>query len=879
MPEEPEDDKTQSSMFLTEGSVISHYRIIEKIGAGGMGEVYLAEDTNLNRRVALKFLPERLKSEEDIRHRFQREVLASAALSHPGIVHVYEVSEHGGRQFYAMEHVDGCPLGDLIKKEKLTFEQIIDLSIQICEGLLEAHNCGIIHRDIKPSNILIDKSGRVKLVDFGLASVRGMDRLTKTGYMIGTIGYVSPEQVKAEKADHRSDIFSFGIVLYEMLTGRQPFRKNSEAATLHAIVNENPEPIARYMADIPEDIQHILDRALQKDPEKRYQHIDELLDDLNRIRQASGYIVPIRLRPRHPSRSRFYLMLSGFLAILVVAVIFLLLQPSGRRFLSGWLTVAPVPSVKHIVVLPFTVVGESPNYAAFCDGLMETLTSKLTQMEQFQGALRVVPSSEVRERAILSVKQARKSFGVTLAVTGSIQRLDSKIRMTLNLVDTKSERQLRSTLIDASLTNVSALQDSTVINLATMLELQLQPDARRFLTAGGTSKPDAYDYYLHGRGYLQHYENSVFIDTAIDLFRKALVADPQYALAHAGLGEAYWRMYKITKESKWVDQAIKSSLKALEINDQLAQVHVTLGMIHEGTGQYNEAVEEFQKALQLDPVNYDACHGLATAYEDLNRIDDAEKTYLRAIKLKPDDWIGYYDLAYFYVMYGRLDDAITQLNEASSLAPYAVVPFNDLGALYFYLEDWEKARIMWEGVLQIEPSYAASSNLGALYYMDRRYADAIRMYKSALDIDDRNYAVWGNLAQAYYMLPDGKTKASELFRKAADMAEEQRKVNPRDAIVLADLATYNVKLGDPEQAALLIKRALSLAPDNVELMARAGIVYEEMGNRDAALEWIIKSVDHNYPIGTLKRLPELEQLFADPQFKERQKVNIGNDKS
>ncbi len=870
MPEEPENDKTQTSMILTEGSVVSHYRIIEKIGAGGMGEVYLAEDTDLNRRVALKFLPERLQSEEEIRNRFRREVLASAALSHPGIVHVYEVSQHGGRQFFAMEHVDGRPLGDLINSDELTCDQIIDLSIQICEGLQEAHNSGIVHRDIKPSNILVGKSGRVKLVDFGLASVRGMERLTKTGYTLGTIGYVSPEQVKAEKADNRSDIFSFGIVLYEMLTGRQPFRKNSEAATLHAIVNETPEPVARYKSDIPDDIQQVLDKAMEKDPDKRYQHIDELLADLKRIRQISDSAAPPARRAKPASRSRFYFMLSGFIAILIVTIVLLLMQPSGRQFLSEWLGIDSVPSEKHIVVLPFTVIGESPNYAAFCDGLLETLTSKLTQMKQFQGSLWVVPASEVRERAIFSVKQARQSFGVNLAVTGSIQRLDSKIRMTLNLVDTKTERQLRSTLIDDSLINVSALQDSTVISLATMLELQLQPEERRFLTAGGTSKPEAYDHYIHGRGYLQHYENSAFIDTAINLFRRALMEDPQYALAHAGLGEAYWRKYRITKESDWVDPAIKSSLKALEITNQLPPVYVTLGLIFEGTGQYNTAVEEFQKALQLDPVNYDACQGLATTYEALNQIDDAEKTYLRVIELKPDNWTGYYDLAYFYNMYGRIDEAIDRLNEAASLAPYAVVPFNDLGALYFYLEDWEKARIMWEGALEIEPGYAACSNLGALYYMERRYTDAARMYETALEIDDRDYAVWGNLAQAYYRLPDGRTKASNLFQKAADMAEAQRKINPRDVIVLADLAAYNVKLNNPDQATFFMERALSLAPDNNDLMARAGILYEELGQRDMALEWIIKSLEQNYPIATLKRLPELEQLFTDPQLKDRQ---------
>jgi serine/threonine protein kinase/tetratricopeptide (TPR) repeat protein len=877
MSEETEDDKTQPSLLLTKGSVFSHYRIIDKIGAGGMGEVYLAEDTNLNRHVALKFLSDRLESREEVKNRFQREVLASASLNHPHIVNVYEVSEHSGRQFYAMEHVDGRPLGDLITKNELTIEQTIDLSIQICEGLLEAHNNGVIHRDIKPSNILVSNSGRAKLVDFGLASVSGMERLTKTGYAIGTIGYVSPEQVRAEEADHRSDIFSFGIVLYEMLTGRQPFRKNSEAATLHAILNENPKPVTQYNDAIPAGIQYIIDRALEKDPEKRYQSVDGLLEDLTCLDKGMDFPTATYTRfPRPSGKTRARFVFYGLSVLMIAALAILLALPSGRLIVSKWLSINSVPSEKHLAVLPFTVIGNQKSYAVFCDGLMETLSSKLTQMEQFRGSLRVVPASEVRERGIFGVKQARQTFGINLAVTGSVQNLDRNIRMTLNLIDAKSERQLNSAIIDYSLDNVSELQDTTIIYLANMLELQLQPHEKQFLVAGGTSRPDAYDLYLKGRGYLQHYESSVFIDTAIDLFHQALISDPNYALAQAGLGEAYWRMYKITKETDWIDPAIKSSLKALEINDQLAQVHTTLGLIYKGTGQYEDAIKEFHEALQLDPVNYDACQGLATTFGALNRIDEAEETYLRAIKLKPDDWKGYYDLAYFYIMNGRLDEAKGRLNEAASLAPYAIVPFNDLGALYYYLDDWDKARIMWEGALEIGSSYAACSNLGALYYLERRYIDAVRMYETALKLDDRDYAVWGNLAQTYYQLPDGRKKALELFQKATDMAEKQRKINPRDVIVLADLAEYQAKLDNPDRADFFIKQALSLASDNVELMVRAGGVYEELGDRENALKWIIKSIDNHYPVTILKRLPELEQMFTDPRLKERLKATTND---
>lgn len=845
-----DNDRTRDYTVLPAGTLISRYKIIEKIGSGGMGEVYLAEDSELKRKVALKFLPLQYASDESLKTRFKREAQAAAGLSHPNIIHIYEVLEYQGRPFFAMELVEGRSLRVVINSEELSLHQMLDVAAQICEGLNEAHEAGVVHRDIKPSNILIDKKGRVLVVDFGLARIEGEDKLTKTGSTLGTIGYMAPEQVEGKEADQRSDIFSVGVVLYEMLTGRQPFRRGNEAASLRAIVDDTPEPVARFKADVPEGVQQIVDKALEKNRETRYQHIDDLLADLKRVKRD------MKPAPPPSPRRRLYPWLLGVLGVVIVVLLAWLLIPE------------PVPAQKHLVVLPFTNVGNLPTNQAFCDGLMETVTSKLTQLELPQGPLWVVPSSEVRKQEVTSPSEARRAFGVTMAVTGSVQRLSNKVRrITLNLVNAKTERQLRSEVIDDSLANVSALQDSTVIILAGMLQLKVQPEQERALTAGRTTVAEAYDLYLQGRGYLLlREERAENIDTAIALFVQALEEDTRYALAYAGLGEAYWRKYEASKETQWVENAIENSQRAVELNDQLAPVHVTMGLIHHGTGRYEEAIEEFQQALKLDPVSHEGYRGLAKAYAALNQMEKAEATYQRVIELKPDYWAGYFDLGSFYWRQGRLEDAEKVLNETVTLWPDSAIAYDNLGAFYLFLGRWNEARTTWERSLEIYPNYGAYSNLGALYYMERHYADAARMYEKALQLDERDYQVWVNLASAYDQMPGEGEKALAAYQRAIQMAEEKRKVNPRDPMLLSHLAECYVTIGERSRALSLVQQALALAPDNIEIMVRAGLVYEQSGERDAALEWIGKALKNGFLIAQIKSLPDLQQLLADPRF-------------
>lgn len=871
-PFEPDNNqKTHTNFPLSAGTAVSRYRIVKQIGSGGMGDVYLAEDTDLSRKVALKFLSGEYAREPESTVRFKREAQAVAALNHPNVVTIHEVAEYQHRPFIAMEFVEGTSLRDLIRDKKLELSRVIEIAIQMCEGLNEAHRAGIVHRDIKPGNVLVGKDGRVKIADFGLAKVKGASEITRPGTALGTIGYASPEQEVDGEADQRGDIFSFGVVLYEMLTGQSPFRKDTMAATRQAIVSVTPEPLARLNPKVPERLQYIVEKALEKDQEIRYQHIDDLLADLKRVKRD---MEPI---PSQPSRKLAF-WLGGVLGVVILGLL-LWSNPSIRRGVRNWID--PIPPQKHLVVLPFANIGKDAANQAFCDGMIETVTSKLSQLEQFLGSLWIVPASEVRERGVTSAREARRAFGVTLAITGSVQRLSDKVRITLNLVDAKTERQLRSEVIDASLANICALQDSSVIKLVGMLEVELQPEQQRVLTAGGTTIGGAYDLYLQGRGYLQRYEKLENIDTAIGLFQQALGEDPQYALAHAGLGEAYWRKYEAVKDPQWVEHAIENSQRAAEINDQLAPVHITMGLVYNGTGRYEEAVQEFQRALTLDSVSHEAILGMAKAYVALNEIEQAEAIFLRVIEKKPDywrdydSWLCYFDLAFFYLRQGRNEDAAKPLQKVVTLLPDNVLAYDNLGALYFYLERWTDASKMWERALQIGPTYVTYSNLGTLYFMEKRYSDAARMFEKALDIKDHDYRVWGNLASAYYWMTGERDKGLDTYQRATEMAEEQRAVNPQDLGVVSDLAEYYAILGKRIMALPLVEQALTAEPDNIEIMVTAGLVYEELGERDMALQWIAKGLENGYPISLIETLPELQQLLADPRFEDLRHVGSG----
>jgi serine/threonine-protein kinase len=651
------------------GKSLLHYKILEKLGQGGMGVVYKAEDTRLKREVAIKFLPWHIASDEEARRRFESEAQAAAALNHPNIATIHAIEEVDDQMFIVMEYIRGQEVNDLVKAGPVKAGDVTGIVIQIAEGLSVAHEKGIVHRDIKSGNIMITADGRIKIMDFGLAKLQGGVNVTQMGQTVGTAAYMSPEQARGEDIDQRSDLWSCGVIFYELLSGELPFQGAYEQAVLYSIINEPPPPLPQHIVETVPHLERIVNKCLEKSPQNRYQNASELLQDLKLPKEetvsVSRVSTPkkeaVQSPARHTGRRRTLLFAgAAFLALLLV-----LLAVSGGNPLKTWLKFPTVPDEHHLVVLPFTNLGGDLQEQAFCDGLVETMTSKLTQLEQFHGTLWVVPASEVRRNNIQSPGEAYKTFGANLVVSGNLQTLDNMFRLTLNLIQAEDLRQLNSSVIDIDAEKIAVLQDQSVGKLFQMLNLQMNPKARGVIQAGGTDVSSAYAFYLQGVGHFQRYQAVESIDAAIDAFQQAVAEDSLYALAHAGLGEAYWRKYEAVKENHWADEAIRQCQKAYQLNSQLPEVNVALGTINSGIGRYEEAVKDFHRALNSDPTNAAAYRGLAKAYEARDMFNEAEATYKRAIELKPDYWAGYNDLGVFYFRLGRYEDAITQFRRVT----------------------------------------------------------------------------------------------------------------------------------------------------------------------------------------------------------------------
>ncbi|UCF78839.1 MAG: protein kinase [Candidatus Eiseniibacteriota bacterium] len=843
------------------GETISHYRILKRLGKGGMGVVYKAEDTRLKRFVALKFLSAELTEGEAARKRFLREAQTASKLDHPSICSIHEIDEtQDGRLFISMAFYEGEALRERLQRGPVPLAEALDIACQVAAGLSKAHDNGVLHRDVSPANIMITKANGVKIIDFGLAKLKDQSKLTRTGRTLGTIVYMSPEQARGDPVDARSDIFSLGVVLYELLANRLPFDGEHETAVLYKILNVDPERLSRFQPEIPDGLQQIIDKALQKEPSSRYQSMLEMREDLLRV--AAG------LKPARAALPRRYLRVVVPLAAAVVVAVFIWTSPELQGRLKRSLGMEPPPL--HLAVIPFENVGGDPTNQAFCDGLVETITSQLTQLEQFHDSLWVVPASEVRVRGVASPSEARKMFGVNLTVTGSVQSTGAGIRVTLNLVDFAKKgrpRLLRGVTVDHPVGGASSFQDETVLRLAQMLNVELLPQEQGVLGAGGTTVSAAYYLYLQGRGYLQRYERRENIDRAIVLFESAISQDSLYALAYAGLGEGYWRRYGDSRDPQWIETARRNCERAIEISGPLSPAHVTLGMIHSGTGEPEKAISEFRLALSLDPGNAGAYRGLADTYRVLGKTAEAESTYLRAIAMKPDYWGGYYDLGRFHWYDGRYEKAADAFRKVVELTPDNMLAYNSLGITLLTLERHAEAREMFEMSVKLEPNqHRAYTNLGALYLIEGRYAQAAEMSKKAVEEGDTSYRAWSNLASAYYWLPGKREESHEAFRRAAELAEEQRRTNPLDAHAIASLAGYYAILAEKGRALALLEEALRIEPNDNRVAYFAGHAYEQLGRRDRALELIGKAVAGGYSKAEIARDPWLRELRKDKRF-------------
>jgi serine/threonine protein kinase/Flp pilus assembly protein TadD len=604
------------------GNTILHYRILEKVGEGGMGVVYKAEDTRLKRPVAIKFLPHHISSNDDERRRFEIEAQAAAALNHPNISTIHAIEENDADVFIVMEYIDGPELRAKIESGRMSVEESLVIIEQIARGLQSAHQKGIFHRDIKSSNIMLTRTGQIKVMDFGLAKLKGSAQITKAGTTIGTVAYMSPEQARGEHVDHRSDIWSLGIILYEMLAGHLPYRGDFEQAILYAIVNEEPEPIIAVRDDVPIKIEQMLKKLLSKDLNFRYQDLDEFLKDLTDFRQKKNI--------------------------------------SKKD-----------EDEKTIAVLPFENISPDKETDYFADGLAEELIINLSKIKEVHVIAR---TNSMRYKGTeKNINTIGRELGVRYIMEGSVRKFKDDLRISVQMIDVSKGTQLWGETYKGKLADIFDIQEKVSKEIVDALMLKLSPVEKIELTKRPTLNAEAFDCYLKGRKFLINRTKNN-LDFAILLFQKAVDLDSRFASAYAGLGEAYATLYRdFDRQEIWLDKAMEVSLKGLMYDSSLSEAYASLGLAYYGKDSLDEALTASKKAIELDPNNFNAYWILSRIYHSSDRDRDACVALEKVVSINPNFLTAYDDLEMYYERLGDLDNLERTIQTVLMVVPKYLV--------------------------------------------------------------------------------------------------------------------------------------------------------------------------------------------------------------
>lgn len=836
-----------------------------------MGAVYKAQDLELDRTVALKIVRPELAASTETMQRFKQELFLASKISNKNILRIYDLGDSGAFKFITMAYIEGMDLASLLENsERLQLDRALNLAAQLCGALEAAHSEAVIHRDLKPQNILIDRSDRLYVSDFGLAKSVAPEAssLTRTGQLLGTPRYMSPEQVEGKEVDHRSDLYSLGLILFEIFTGELPFRGDSALQIMFQRMTVEPKDPKSLRPDLPDYVCALILKCLEKDPAQRYQNAREILADLEDHR-APSLAAPRQAslpRIKRPVLARWPWLLAGA-AILAIAGLFLI--PATRRMILR----APAktaqgsrPSIEHyMAVLPLRIVGNQQETDYLANGVVDVLSARLSGLKNVYVAPPNAVTSAVKQK---DPQQIARSLGVKLLLQGTLATGSNEdLAITITLDDqVDGGRNLLHQVFRGKRQDLLTLEDQIFAKVVNALEIKQSDEERARNTKRPTQEIKAYEFYMKGRNIWRESQSEKDFQSAISLLDQAIQLDPQFAEAYATLADADRRMWNLTNDGSWTQKALAAAQRARALNDNLPEVHFTLGSIYTATGRIAEAINELQRALQLAPNSDEVLRRLGNVYMQAGREREAMTAYSHAIDINPYLWTNYYSLGRAYLKLGQNEQALAAFHHITEVDPTRADGWEAEGAVYFQMGRWGESLPRFQKAVTLRPEALFVSNLGTALFFLGRYDQAAQVFEKAVAMEPNNDDPRINLADAYRWSGQN-AKAVASYDQAIALAFKSIQVNPKNTASLRNLALSYAKKGDSKRALSFIKRARSIDPKDNTLMYAEAIVYAVAGRTNEAITSLTEALRSGYSLQQARSDPELKKLHELPEFK------------